>query len=107
MKDCSALLDSSAACTGGSGKVVEVFWLDFSRLVFFFVGGGTGHEDKQFEMEKERCLKCSDKRPLGFTCSPGNKLPADLQIALQLRAALTLSHSMQQPQRCSLLCKAL
>lgn len=41
MKDCSALLDSSAACTGGSGKVVEVFWLDFSRwfVFFFFVGG--------------------------------------------------------------------
>lgn len=59
MKDSSALWDSSAACTGGNGKLVEVFRLGFSG--FFFVGGGRGHEDKQFEIEKEGCLKCSDR----------------------------------------------
>lgn len=58
-----ALVDSSAACTAGSGKLVEVFWLGFSEVFFFGWGGwgGTGHEDRQFEIEREGCLKCRDR----------------------------------------------
>lgn len=40
MKDYSALLDSTAASTGGSGKLVGVF-----RSCFFGGVGGTGRED--------------------------------------------------------------